>query len=329
MSSTIKTMQEQLESRDISGFLSAYVEYRTKHPSDPKMLGLTQKVLPAALRQGFSANTFDAVTIVQLWRMVQGGSLIFIDNDLLEAINLRIDEALRTVDPTATLPASRLPIFDESNKLKALSKHENETNVTARSGNTGSVVEVKRVAIVSTFMLETWSVADAFDFRKNLCASNQEREFLQAVRQYFPSMRAYPNLPLRNFIDIDKLEERLPVRVRNYAWAAQVDVLLCTEDEDPVAGIELDSIHHDSEEVAERDQIKNQLFQLAGLRFVRIRPSDEKAVRAEDFYDLLRAESDVLDKIRPRRLRPRRAHESLVPAEVYSRSQAFPDSRLK
>jgi hypothetical protein len=31
-------------------------------------------------------------------------------------------------------------------------------------------------------------------------------------------MRSYPNGPLRNFIDVDKLEERLPVRVRSYAW---------------------------------------------------------------------------------------------------------------
>lgn len=322
MNSTIETMQGRLESRDISGFLSAYAEYRTKQPSDPKMLGLTQKVLPVMLRRGFADNTLDAVTIVQLWRMVRGESLIFIDNDLLEALNLRIDEALRTVDPTAILPAPRLPIFEESNKLKVPGKHRNETNVTARLDTNGSVVEVKRVAIVSTFMLGTWSMADAFDFRKNLCASNQEREFLQAVRQYFPSMRAYPNFPLRNFIDIDKLEERLPVRVRNYAWAAQIDVLLCTEDEDPVAGIELDSAHHDSDEAAERDQLKNQLFQIAGLPIVRIRASDTKSARAEDFYDLLQAESEALSKLRPRRLRPRRNHESLVPAEVYAVSPA-------
>ena len=179
-------------------------------------------------------------------------------------------------------------------------------------------IEVKRVAIVSTFSLGIWSTVDSFDFRRNVCASQQEREFLRAVRQYFPSLQAYPNMPLRNFIDIEKLEGTVPVRARSYAWSAEVDVLLCTADEDPVLGIELDSVHHDTEDAAERDDLKNLLFNLAGLPLVRIRPSDERAVRAEDFYDLLMSESKILDAIRPRRLRPRRTHESLVPAEVHT-----------
>jgi hypothetical protein len=93
----------------------------------------------------------------------------------------------------------------------------------------------------------------------------------------------------------------------------------CTTDEDPVMGIELDSVHHDSDEVGERDGLKNLLFKLAGLPLVRIRAADTKAVRAEDFYDLLMAESNTLDTLRPRRLRPRRTHDFLVPAEVVSR----------
>ena len=95
--------------------------------------------------------------------------------------------------------------------------------------------------------------------------------------------------------------------------------MLCTIDEDPIAGIELDSVHHDTEEAIERDELKNTIFQLAGLPLVRIRPSDEKAVRAEDFYDLLVSDSDRLDRLRPRRLRPRRTHDFPVPAESYSR----------
>ena len=127
-------------------------------------------------------------------------------------------------------------------------------------------------------------------------------------------------MPLKNFIDIDKLEATAPARARKYAWLAQVDVLLCTADEDPVAGIELDSMHHDTEEAAERDELKNMLFKLAGLPLVRIRPDDEKAVRAEDFYDLLMAESKTLDALRPRRMRPRRTHDFLVPAESATRT---------
>lgn len=200
-------------------------------------------------------------------------------------------------------------------------KEQVRWSLTAPSGRLPAT-EVKRVAVVSSFSIGTWSAVDAFDFRKNACASQQEREFLRAVRQFFPSLQAYPNMPLRNFIDIAKLEAAVPARVRNYAWSAQVDVLLCTADEDPVAGIELDSIHRDTEEAAERDQLKNTLFKLAGLSLVRIRADDEKAVRAEDFYDLLMAESKALDALRPRRLRPRRTHDFLVPAESASSSRS-------
>ena len=41
-------------------------------------------------------------------------------------------------------------------------------------------------------------------------------------------------------------------------------MLLCIADEDPVMGIELDSLNHDSEKVVERDELKNLLFKLAG-----------------------------------------------------------------
>jgi hypothetical protein len=181
------------------------------------------------------------------------------------------------------------------------------------------VTEVKRVAVASAFSFGTWSAVDAFDFRKNLCASRQEYEFLSAVRQYFPSLRAYPNQPLRNFVDIEKLEAMVPLRARNYAWSAQVDILLCTADEFPVIGIELDSVHHDADDVVERDELKNLLFKLAGLPLIRIRAADTTAVRAEDFYELLVAESETLDVLRPRRLRPRRTHDFLVPAESIAR----------
>lgn len=109
------------------------------------------------------------------------------------------------------------------------------------------------------------------------------------------------------------------MRALTYAWSAQVDVLLCTADEDPVMGIELDSVHHDRDEVVERDELKNLLFRLVGLRLVRIRAADTKAVRAEDFYDLLTAESKTLDTVRPHRIQPRCKHDFPLPAEVISR----------
>lgn len=316
MSPKVEELRELLEARDISGFLIAYEVYRQQHVSEPVVTALTQRVLPPLLREAFSEDRLPASTIVLLWRMVRDSRLLLVENDLLIAINLRINSAIKEVEPDTKLPVPSLLTFDDLQKRSPAHQAAKSPADVSRVPAT----EVKRVAVVSTFSVGIWSTVDAFDFRKSVCASQQEREFLRAIRQYFPSLQAYPNQPLRNFIDIDKLEGTVPLRARHYAWNAQVDVLLCTADEDPVAGIELDSVHHDSDEAVERDELKNLLFKLAGLSLVRIRADDEKAVRAEDFYDLLMAESKTLDVIRPRRLRPRRTHDFLVPAEVASRS---------
>lgn len=293
--------------------MCAYAAYQQEHSGEPALTALTQRVLPTQLREAFKAERLAPPTIVLLWQLVRESRLLLVEDDLMVAINLRIDEALKEVAPSGALPAPRLVTFEELQESR-------ECPPRRAAPARVAAVEMRRVAVVSAFTIGTWSAVDAFDFRKNACASQQEREFLKAVRQYFPSLRAYPNLPLRNFIDIDKLEGTVPLRTRGYAWSAQVDVLLCTVDEDPIAGFESDSVHHDTEDARERDELKNLLFKLAGLPLVRIRADDERAVRAEDFYDLLMAESKTLDVIRPRRMRPRRTHDMLVPAEAFSLS---------
>ncbi|WP_413912569.1 DUF2726 domain-containing protein [Candidatus Skiveiella danica] len=89
-----------------------------------------------------------------------------------------------------------------------------------------------------------------------------------------------------------------------------------------VACFELDSALHDDDDVRERDQLKDELFALAAIPLLRVRADDTANVRAEDFYDLLVADSETLDRLRPRRLRPRRNHDMLVPAEVQVRRSA-------
>ena len=316
MNPDIERLRALLEVRDLAGFLTAYQDYRTHSGIDPVVTGLTQRVFPPLLRDAFKAEVLGAPAIVLLWRLVRNSRLLLVENDLIVGINLRINEALKVVEPCTQLPVQALATFDD---LKSSYTTRRPSPPNTVQGGAVPITEVKRIAIASAFTFGTWSAVDAFNFRKNLCASQQEYEFLRAVRQYYPSLQAYPNQPLRNFIDVEKLEATVPVRARNYAWSAQVDVLLCTTDEDPVLGIELDSLHHDSEEVVERDELKNLLFKLAGLPLVRIRAADTRAVRSEDFYDLLMAESKTLDTLRPRRLRPRRSHDFLVPAEVASR----------
>lgn len=311
MSPAAEKMREHLEVRELAAFLQAYEQYRDTKAWEPALTALTQRVFPPLLREALKQDSLSASAIVRLYHLIRGGRLLLVENDLLTEINRRIDTAFAEAEPATSRPVPPLLTFDEV--------AEKSTRRTV-SPPPLRATEVKRVAIVSAFSIETWSNVDAFDFRRNICASQQEREFLRAVRQFFPSLRAYPNVPLRNFIDLGKLEALVPIRTHRYGWSAQVDILLCTDDEDPVAGIELDSVFHESEEAIERDQLKNTLFKLAGLPMIRIRADDEKAVRAEDFYDLLVAEAEALDALRPRRMRPRRTHDFLVPAESYHRA---------
>lgn len=310
VSAAIKHMKRRLEADDLEGFLAAYEHYVRTAVFEPAAIPLTQVALPSALRRSFEEGRITAKALVAIWRLVLNGGLLLVENDLRDMINQNIDGALKTLAMTTDVPPKPLPI-----EIETVAKNPHSVRRQREPASSEECTQIKRVSIVSTFSIRTWSASDAFDFRRNLCSSNQEREFLRAIRQYFPSMQSYPNIVLRSFIDLDELGLSISESFRRFAWQSQVDILLCTGDEDPVAGFELDSSWHDAEAAARRDDIKNKLFQLAGLPLVRIRCPDPSTVRAEDFYDLLNAER-ALDIIRPRRMRPRRTHDGLVPENV-------------
>ncbi len=71
-----------------------------------------------------------------------------------------------------------------------------------------------------------------------------------------------------------------------------------------------------------RDAMKDKLFAIAGVPLVRIRAEDTTNVRAEDFYELLLAQSETLGELRPRQLQPRRNYDTLVPAGSRARRAA-------
>lgn len=313
--SAIQDLRDRLEARDLLGFLTLFETEQARLLGLPELGQCTQRILPPILKEMFSANRVSGDCLVRLWRLVRAGTLLLIDAEILRAINLGIDRAMAELDPNTVVPVQKLTVYEET-----LERPVPPPRVHSHPGQ--PALAMKRIVISSTYSMGVLSMSDASNFKKNLCASSQEQEFLKAVRQFFPGLRAYPNVPLRNFIDVPALGVLADDEMRRFSWSSQVDVLLCTEDEDPIAGIELDSSHHDGTDARERDALKNRLFQLAGLPLVRIRATDTTNVRAEDFYDLLVVEAETLDVLRPRRLRPRRNHDTLVPAEVRVRQSS-------
>jgi len=306
MNSIAHDLRSYLESRDFTGFLDVFEAVSRSSERPPAVTAITQRILPPLLKAWLIAGHISANDLVRTWRLIRSSQLLIIDNDILEEINGRLAAAWIEVEgPDAKLPA---PLMTFSAPLTE------SRQIPIVGCMAPAAIPLKRIVLRSTFTVGLVSSSDSLSLKKNVCSSSQEREFLKALRQYFPNLQAYPNVPLRNFLDVDGAMAHLSERHRSFAWVSQVDVLLCTEDEDPVVGFELDSLHHDAEEASQRDQLKDELFKTAGIPLVRIRPADTSNVRAEDFYDLLVADESTLEKIRPRRLRPRRTHDVLVPA---------------
>ena len=308
MEPVVQELRAHLEARDLGAFLTDY-EAGAAHSGLIEMTTVTQRILPGVLLEQFGAGRVTDAQTVQLWRLVRSGRLVLVDDVLLDAINERLHSAWSEVHgPDATLPEKLLTLGPDTEKRAARRPAPPPVGKGA--------LPMQRIVLSSVFSIGATRLSDGLTFKKNVCLSSQEREFLKAVRQYFPSLWVYPNVPLRNFIEVDGFISRMSDRHRSFSWAAQADVLLCTDDEDPIAGIELDSAHHDADEAQERDRLKDELFEMAGIPLVRIRADDTRNVRAEDFYDLLCAKNAELENLRPRRLRPRRTHDMLVPAEV-------------
>jgi hypothetical protein len=187
MTPAAENLRGLLEARDLDGFLEAFETYRQQYTVEPVATALTQRVFPPLLRQAFLEERLLPATVVRLYRMVRSSRLVLVEDDLLVGINLRINDAMRQAEPDVATPVTPL-VTGADVKPKETRWSPPQAVADRRVGAT----EMKRVAVVSAFSFSTWSAVDAFDFRRNVCASQQEREFLRAVRQFFPSLQAYP-----------------------------------------------------------------------------------------------------------------------------------------
>lgn len=306
LDSNLQSSWAFLAAGDVEGFIDAVAQGKLAISGTLELTTLTQCILPPLLHNWLAAASPSSAHLLALWSLIRNGTLLVVENPILEAINARLEAAWCEMNGNRQPMPGKLLIFPNVNV-------EEQVNLIAKP--VMAQIEpypMHRIVLHSTYLVGIAQKTDAAGSKKNLCASGQEREFLKAIRQFFPSIRAYPNVPIKNFIDVVGMQV-LSARQRRYARTAEVDVLLCTEDEDPIAGFELDSTIHDSEVVKERDLRKNELFALAGIPLLRIRAEDTRNVRAEDFFDLLVVHSERLDKLRPRRMRPRRNHDVLIP----------------
>lgn len=174
-------------------------------------------------------------------------------------------------------------------------------------------VQLKRVIQIIDMGFGSYSASDALGLKRSVFRSEQERTFLQALALRFPGLHAFPNYPLDQLADFDKLRSLLDDETLEYGKRCRVDAVLVVPGEgDPVAAFELDSRLHDEPVQARRDRLRNRLFRVIQIPFFRLRAEDCLSVGVDEWYALLTDE--VADKIDcGRRLRVRTTHPTLVP----------------
>ena len=208
-------------------------------------------------------------------------------------------------------PTDRLVIVLKKRQRK-LEQAAARDRFAAVEGQT-TVVQMKRVVQTSWFGFAGFDASDAFQIKRSVFRSTQERCFQRAVSERWPGCRALPNYPLDQFIDLDRIKSM----VSHDAWYSgrlfRVDSLLVTPIEgDPVAAFELDSRLHDNPEVRKRDALKDELLVAARVPYFRLRSENPEATTVDEWFSLLTDEA--LDKVTVgERLRVRDVHTSLVP----------------
>lgn len=190
MRATVNDLRELLDARDLLGFLQLFSAEGTLLMAQSGASQCTQRQLPAILREMLTANRVTAEPLVLLWKLVRSGQLMVVENDILQAINERIDTAIAELDGPGAPPAAKLRIYASELPEQELSRPIREA-----PSPPSPVISMKRIIIGSSYKMGFMDMSDALNFKKNLCASSQELEFLRAVRQFFPNLRAYPHLP--------------------------------------------------------------------------------------------------------------------------------------
>lgn len=174
-------------------------------------------------------------------------------------------------------------------------------------------IQLRRIVQIIDMGFGSYSASDALGLKRSVFRSEQERTFLQALSLRFPGLHAFPNYPLDQLADFDKLGNLLDAETLEYGKHCRIDAVLVVPGEgDPVAAFELDARLHDDPGQVRQDRLRNRLFRVIQIPFFRLCAEQSNSVGVDEWYALLTDE--VADKIDcGRRLRVRATHPTLVP----------------
>lgn len=209
----------------------------------------------------------------------------------------------------AETPGLRLAL----QRLMRASARDAELKRFARLELKTPVLQMQRVVQTSWFGTAGFEASDAFEIRRSVYRSPQEREFGKAIRLRFPNLDVYPNYPIDQIIDLRKLAGSVASRALHYARDCRIDCgLFVPVEGDCIAAFELDSKYHDTEEAILRDRWKETVLSAAGVPLFRLRTENPETATQEEWYSALTEQ--VVDKVDcGQRIRVRDVHAVLVP----------------
>ncbi|MGH8161212.1 MAG: DUF2726 domain-containing protein [Gammaproteobacteria bacterium] len=132
-------------------------------------------------------------------------------------------------------------------------------------------------------------VADGAQRTIRLFRSRQEQRFFEAVRGAFPTYYPYPNVALSCVIDYSAVKDNLGSEERTYFFKAIIDTVVFDSNKsyEPKFFIELDSQYHDTAAAALNDRMKDNIFEAANVKLIRIRAYDERELTVERLKELV------------------------------------------
>ncbi|MBV1911851.1 MAG: DUF2726 domain-containing protein [Kangiellaceae bacterium] len=122
-----------------------------------------------------------------------------------------------------------------------------------------------------------------------LFKSKQEENFFEAIRQAFPTYHPYPNVALSSVIDFDAIKNDMNAFQKEYFFRSVIDSVVFDSGNGyiPMHFVELDSVFHDNEKAQKNDKLKDEIFEIANLKLVRIRPFEREDASIESFKRLV------------------------------------------
>ena len=137
---------------------------------------------------------------------------------------------------------------------------------------------------------------------------------MKAARHFFVGREVLPNVPLRNFINIEELIMKLPRNAIPFGKFAEADILIASPvDFDPLGVIELDSSEHDLPVAKRRDLLKDKILEKAEIPIVRIRVENPATITSDDFFEILCMEASKFSQFQLAHWRERETHPLMVP----------------